>query len=118
MVIETDPTPADVKELVEDEGLNLPDFDLSEVTLPHQFLVELMGSQALQNIKTLLVTRYNIAANKAAHNDPEVKRLTLLEVSAREALRRIKRDYPEAIALATDLATDEVVQARQIREGR
>ena len=104
----------EIEEITED--LDLPEFDLEEVTLPKVFIVELMANQALQHIKTMLVTRYEIAANKGAHNDARVKELTLAEVAARDALRHIKRDYPEAIVLASELAEQEARQARATRE--
>ena len=97
------------------EGLDLPDFDLAEVPLSREFLIELFAVQALEYMKSLALAPYNIAANRAVHNSDEVTKIVIGESIAREALRRIKKDYPEAISLSAELA---VYEARRGRESR
>lgn len=82
----------------------LEPFDLTELTLPRDYLIEVMAREALGAARTIQVVRMNITANKAVHNDAEVKRLADLEMAARLVLSKIKKEYPESLKRVAPLA--------------
>ena len=102
-----------VADILKEEALE--DFDLNELPLPEDYLIEVMAREALGAAKTIQLARLTIAANKSVRNDAEVKRLTDIELTHSFILSKIKRDYPEALKRVAVLAQIEADKAK--REG-
>lgn len=91
------------------------DDELDAVDLPASYIAETKALTALENMQALYRLRLAIAGNAAVHNDDAVKRLTLDEFSARATLGKIKRDCPQALVIAKEIAA---VMAKNTEKAR
>lgn len=108
----------DMKNLDDDDNLDLPDLDDDELGLPNKSIIELMAGECLFHKRNIASIRMNLAANKSVRgNEQEVQRLEKGEIISLNALQRIKRDYGRVpFNIANEVAELQAIVAQNARE--